>query len=411
MTDRLNIAIFIEQKLQIGGGFQQSLISALQARDLKFDLLNLIFIVTNKENVTLLKRYNINAICINLSYFDKIMMLMRRKIYLPQSLKKSFLLSKRNKLEKFLDKLDIDLLYFTSPSTLPFYLSDYNFIYTLWDMSHRDDVEFPENRNNFVFEKREELNHSILPKAVAILVDSEVAAVKLSLRYGIDIDRILIMPFLPALNSHTSDDDYEEGFFDVKKKYDIAFDYVFYPAQFWSHKNHIFILNGIKLLEDMHGIKLGAIFSGSDRGNRQFIMEYARSAKLKNRIIFAGFVSDSDMPYFYRQSLALVMPTYFGPTNMPPLEAFQLGVPVIYSNIDGAKEQLDEAAFLLDINDEMSFVESILSLKNQQVKEDMIKKGRTQLKLIIKKRDRAEEALCNIFIQYAQRQRSWKKRL
>ena len=32
------------------------------------------------------------------------------------------------------------------------------------------------------------------------------------------------------------------------------------------------------------------------------------------------------------------MPTYFGPTNIPPLEAFLLKVPVIYSGIIGLKE-------------------------------------------------------------------------
>ena len=57
MTNRLNVAIFIEQKIQIGGGFKQSLISALQIRDLKFDILNLRFIVTDKDNVNLLKKY------------------------------------------------------------------------------------------------------------------------------------------------------------------------------------------------------------------------------------------------------------------------------------------------------------------------------------------------------------------
>ena len=133
--------------------------------------------------------------------------------------------------------------------------------------------------------------------------------------------------------------------------------------------------------------------------------------KLIDRIVFAGFVSDSDIPYLYRQSLALVMPTYFGSTNMPPLEAFQLGVPVLYSNIDGAKEQLDRAAFLLDINDVYSFVEGVLSLDDEQAKKDMIKKGHSQLKLVMKKRELAEKSFCNMFIQYARRQSCWKNKL
>ena len=32
------------------------------------------------------------------------------------------------------------------------------------------------------------------------------------------------------------------------------------------------------------------------------------------------------------------MPTHIGPTNIPPWEAFNLGVPVIYSNLEEQKK-------------------------------------------------------------------------
>jgi glycosyltransferase involved in cell wall biosynthesis len=42
------------------------------------------------------------------------------------------------------------------------------------------------------------------------------------------------------------------------------------------------------------------------------------------------------------------MPTFFGPTNIPPLEAFELGCPVATSRIYGVPEQLGDAALLFD---------------------------------------------------------------
>ena len=50
------------------------------------------------------------------------------------------------------------------------------------------------------------------------------------------------------------------------------------------------------------------------------------------------------------------MPTYFGPTNIPPIEAITLSVPIIYSDIPGAKEQLGSAAIYVDLKkvDELS---------------------------------------------------------
>jgi len=47
-----------------------------------------------------------------------------------------------------------------------------------------------------------------------------------------------------------------------------------------------------------------------------------------------------------------VMPTFFGPTNIPPLEAFALGCPVAVSNIYGMREQVGDAALLFDPNAE-----------------------------------------------------------
>jgi glycosyltransferase involved in cell wall biosynthesis len=54
---------------------------------------------------------------------------------------------------------------------------------------------------------------------------------------------------------------------------------------------------------------------------------------------------------FYKNALALVMPTYFGPTNIPPLEAFHWGCPVCYSDLPGLREQVGDAAFLMDLED------------------------------------------------------------
>ncbi len=40
--------------------------------------------------------------------------------------------------------------------------------------------------------------------------------------------------------------------------------------------------------------------------------------------------------------------TFFGPENLPPLEAFALKCPVIASNVSGSEEQLGDAAILVN---------------------------------------------------------------
>ena len=84
-------------------------------------------------------------------------------------------------------------------------------------------------------------------------------------------------------------------------------------------------------------------------GCRAYIERFANNLGLKDRIRFIGFVSNEEIVALYRHSIALVMPSYFGPTNLPPLEAFQLGVPVLYPDKAGLREQVGDAALLMNL--------------------------------------------------------------
>jgi glycosyltransferase involved in cell wall biosynthesis len=56
------------------------------------------------------------------------------------------------------------------------------------------------------------------------------------------------------------------------------------------------------------------------------------------------------------------MPTFFGPTNIPPLEAMKLGCPVAVSNIYGMPEQTRGAALLFDPESEQEIANAIALL-------------------------------------------------
>jgi glycosyltransferase involved in cell wall biosynthesis len=410
-TKPIKLAVFLEQKIQIGGGHQQALNSILFVNSLSKDICDPSFIITDKENIKILSNYGINSIYLKISIFRRVIMSLKRRIYIPSSMQWIRNLLGRSYVECFLDKLNTELIYFTSPSSLPKYLSKYNFIYTVWDLSHRDEVEFPEVRENFVFERRDELNKDIFPKSMAILVDSKVGAENLVRRYGVDKNRVLVMPFSPAENVVFTDKDYEKNFIDIKNKYNIKFDYLFYPAQFWPHKNHIYILKALKTLQEKYNIKIGAIFSGSDKGNMQYIKDSVCEFELSEQVVFTGFVSNTEMRYLYRQSFALTMPSYFGPTNLPPLEALNLGVPIIYGDINGAREQLHDAAIFLDLSNYHSLCDAVISLKNDNVRNNFIEKGFNQLEYINNKRNKAEDEFKKVFLKFNNRRDCWSSRL
>ena len=73
--------------------------------------------------------------------------------------------------------------------------------------------------------------------------------------------------------------------------------------------------------------------------------------ELEIELLFTGFISNIELISIYKMSLALVMPTFYGPTNIPPFEAFKLGTPVIYPDLDGLRDQVEDAGLLVDLYD------------------------------------------------------------
>ena len=65
------------------------------------------------------------------------------------------------------------------------------------------------------------------------------------------------------------------------------------------------------MLEEVYGLKVGAIFSGKDKGNFSYIQSLVDKFNLQDRVRFVGFLANEDLLAFYQQSLALVMPSYF----------------------------------------------------------------------------------------------------
>jgi len=71
--------------------------------------------------------------------------------------------------------------------------------------------------------------------------------------------------------------------------------------------------------------------------------------------------------------------SYFGPENLPPLEAFALGCPVIAANVSGATEQLGDAALLVDPSRPETIADAIQSVNTDPaMREKLVTRGRVR---------------------------------
>lgn len=377
----VRLAVIFDQKIRSGGGYQQALNAALLLRGLSNEVCEPVFFTTLFQNVATLADYGIQAELIQLSILQKVRTYLRRLIFAPRFFRLLKQFDRYSPFERRLVNHKIDLVYFLAPSAWVSDLDRTNYLATVWDLCHRDDPEFPEVRLNRQFESRERCYQSLLPRATAIFVDSPLGKANLIHRYGIDEHRVHIMPFQGAVTTREASYSAPPAPIDVFSKYNLQVPYVFYPAQFWAHKNHVYLLEGLRVLEQSYGLLIGAIFSGGDQGNLAHVKSYVHTLSLEDRVRFVGFLDNADIPNLYRQSIALVMPSYFGPTNLPPLEAFALGVPVLYLDKDGLRDQVGDAGLLMDPCDPGSMASHIHNLVNDtQLRQQLIEQGKARLK-------------------------------
>lgn len=375
----IKLGVIFDQRLQSGGGYQQSINAAKIANSLPLDIAEVQFFTTIEDNISILSEYGIEAEYIFSNLFVKAVNKIWSVINKLDNTGLFFWTILDSPFERKLKNCKIDLVYFLSPSHYANQLTNLNYILTVWDLSHFDEPEFPEVRNNKEFQKREQYYKSVLPRATAIIVDSNLGKENITERYSIPYRRIHIIPFEPSFNIIDSYNKLSNTI-SVSDKYGLNLPYIFYPAQFWAHKNHIYILNGLKYLEDYLHTKIGAVFCGSDKFNKNYVASYAIKLNLENRVVFTGFVENEEIVQLYKQSLALVMPSYFGPTNLPPLEAFHLKVPVIYSNLPGLREQVGDAALLLDLKDPSSLAYHLKDLiSDNDLRDKMIVSGQKRI--------------------------------
>ena len=394
----MKIIAIIEEAITSGGGFNQALNAIQQMENLSIDKFEFSVVNTNKENIIHLKKLKIESDYVKITFFDRLL----SRLY---SVRLCSLIFSKLKIitpfEKCLKHKDCDLVYFVEQSSRAESIQNLNFIETVHDLCHQDQLEFPEVRNFGKFIRRERVFQNTLKRAFIVMVDSEELAIKINLRYGIDRDRIINMPFSPSpfLNETKASDSA-----DILKLYKLDYGYFFYPAQFWAHKNHYRIIEAVKLLHQ-EGKQCRVVFVGGDKGNYDFLDRLIRGYGLGKHVQSLGFLPAEHMRALYENCQAVIMPTYFGSTNLPPLEAWLMGKPLIYSKL--CSEQAGNAALLIDPDDTNSVADAMKSMLDESISKKYIKNGYERLKQISTMRKISESNLSAKLLQFEQKMKCW----
>lgn len=238
------------------------------------------------------------------------------------------------------------------------------------DIMHRYESRFPEVGAVQEYVDREFVARHLVAEA-SVLVDSNIGKMQLIECYNSTPERIHVLPFIASVFL-AGDATRPSG---LNMGADVPF--IFYPAQFWPHKNHIALLQALTLLHkelNVHAVFVGAV----DKEGFRAIDDYIALHALKDRVHVLGYVSDAEVQWLYQHAACLVMPSFFGPTNIPPLEAIQCGCPVATSKIYGNIEQLGDAALFFDPHNPEELAHCItLIMTDKKVRAALIEAGYT----------------------------------
>ena len=133
----------------------------------------------------------------------------------------------------------------------------------------------------------------------------------------------------------------------IYEKHGISESYIFYPAQFWKHKNHLRLIEAFsRVVRDHPGFDL--VLTGKKRDEYENVFQRVKELGLEGHVKHIGYVDQEDIASLYKQAQVLVMPSLFESVSIPVFEAFQWGTPVAVSNIVALPEQVGDAGLLFD---------------------------------------------------------------
>ena len=148
----MKIIAIIEKPITSGGGFNQALNAIQQMNRLSVDKFDFSVVTSAKENIDYLKKLNIKADYVVITLLDKILSRLFPGSIWGQILGNLKIVAP---FEKKLIKQNCDLVYLVEQSSQAESLQNLNFIETVHDLCHQDQLEFPEVRNFGEFRTRE----------------------------------------------------------------------------------------------------------------------------------------------------------------------------------------------------------------------------------------------------------------
>ena len=227
-------------------------------------------------------------------------------------------------------------------------------------------LDFPEycsltNRSYFHFL----LPRSIL-KASKIITMSHTVKRDILRKFKIDPNKIKVI--YPGINDIFLTTQSEEKLINTQKKYKLPEKFILYVGNIEPKKNILRLIESFDNLIHKYDVPHSLVVAGRFAWKYGDILEKITKLQTK-RILFPGFIEQSDLPALYSLADLFVFPSLYEGFGIPPLEAMACGTPVIVSNAGALPETTGGCASIVD----PLSVDSITSAMNELLQNQVLR--------------------------------------
>lgn len=151
----------------------------------------------------------------------------------------------------------------------------------------------------------------------------------------------------------------EEAERKVKELFGLELPFVLFVSTLEPRKNVPTLLRAFRIVKDRYHNGLKLVLVGKKGWLCSQIFDLVDALKLRDDVVFLGFVPGDKLVYLYNTASLLAHPAIYEGFGLPILEAMACGLPVVASNIASIPEVAGDAALLVDPMDEEALADAI----------------------------------------------------
>jgi glycosyltransferase involved in cell wall biosynthesis len=217
-------------------------------------------------------------------------------------------------------------------------------------------------------------------QATAVLADSRATKDDLVRAYGVDPGRVHVI-YLGRDETFGPVRDVDQ-LARVREHYGVAGRYFLYVGTLQPRKNLGRVIDAFARHADdpaLAGVQL--VLAGKRGWLYDDLFAQVTRLGLTSRVIFPGYVEETDLPALLSGALALVFPSLYEGFGIPVLEAGACGVPVITSNTSSLPEVAGDAALLVDPHDVDAIADAMFRVATDaELRAELDRRGQENVK-------------------------------